>query len=356
MIFVWIPPAENLPVSANYDQYCPWFCSTPIKILPLISIAIDNPSDTWQRIDKFLRKYLPNAPLWGIFKWLRTGKIKVNNKKVDQTYRTLIDDEIAFYFTEAEMTAFRLDQSIQREMGSESKKQVLQTLYEDSSLLIINKPPALNVHPSDHKSNEASLIELVQDMLWDEYNTLSFKPSLVHRIDRDTSGCIMIAKEKKALEKLLSLLQEGKIKKTYHTIVIGYPTPTKGTINTKLLRIENAKDEAKVRVDESWQKAITHYEILEESIMEKYCLLECSIETGRTHQIRVHLSSIGCPILWDKSYGNAKENSFARRQYNIGRQLLHAYSLTFPHPVSGKSITVLAPYMKDMDNLLQKNK
>ena len=137
----------------------------------------------------------------------------------------------------------------------------------------------------------------MQDLLDKKYDTLSFKPSLVHRIDRDTSGTILIAKEKKVLETLLSSLQSGKIEKIYHAIVICKPPKPRGTIEKKLRRIENAQDEAKVQVAKDGQEAITHYRTLEENIQGKYSLLELRIETGRTHQIRVHLVSIGCPIL-----------------------------------------------------------
>jgi RluA family pseudouridine synthase len=229
----------------------------------------------------------------------------------------------------------------------------LSILYEDEHFLIVNKPAGMNVHPGDHKTKEVSLIELVQDSLGEKYNSLSFKPALVHRIDRDTSGCIMIAKDKKTLDALLTLLQSGKIEKIYHTIVVGTPKKPRDTIRARLLRIEEARDEAKVRVDPNGQEAITHYRILNANICDnKYSLLECHIETGRTHQIRVHMAYIGHPILGDKAYGDRGENSFAKREHNITRQLLHARSLTFVHPVSGKELRIEAPYEEDMDKIV----
>lgn len=120
----------------------------------------------------------------------------------------------------------------------------------------------------------------------------------------------------------------------------------------KLLRKEHAQDEAKVIVHEDGQQAITHYVTLQARLGGKYSLLECRIETGRTHQIRVHMNHIGNPILGDKSYGNKGENSFAKREYGISRQLLHAYSLTFIHPITGKKLTVVAPYSEDMKKII----
>jgi 23S rRNA pseudouridine955/2504/2580 synthase len=189
----------------------------------VVLLTIDNPSDADQRIDKFLRKYLPNAPLGALFKWLRTGKIKVNQKKVDQAYRILPQwySFLLFYRVRDRGLSVRVRPNL--ETSETTPREALEILYEDDYLLVVNKPAGMNVHPSDHKSSEVSLIERIQDTLGGNFNTLSFKPSLVHRIDRDTSGCIIIAKEKKALEKLLFELQNSRIEKKYHCIVLGIP-------------------------------------------------------------------------------------------------------------------------------------
>jgi 23S rRNA pseudouridine955/2504/2580 synthase len=174
----------------------------------LLSITISSPSDADQRIDKFLKKYLPNAPLGGIYKWLRTGKIKVNRKKVEQTYRVEEGDMIDIYLHDEEISIFKnLDTVYSHHPDQIAHESNLKVLYEDEYLMIINKSAGINVHPGDHKTKEISLIELVHDSLSGRYDSLSFRPSLVHRIDRDTSGAIMVAKDKRTLESLLSLLQ-----------------------------------------------------------------------------------------------------------------------------------------------------
>lgn len=314
-------------------------------------LIIEDPSDSEQRIDKFLKKYLKNAWLWMLYKWLRTGKIKVNRKKVEQTYRLKIWDYIELYLTDTEVRELRRSESVVV-IPWERK---LEILFEDDAFIAVNKSSWMNVHPWDHKSDEVSLIEYVHDYLWRARESLSFRPSLVHRIDRDTSGIILIAKEKRALETLLSDLQNRKIEKTYHAIVVGNPVKPRDTLSFRLERREQAKDEAKVIISSDGQEAITHYQTIRENISGKYSLLECQIETGRTHQIRVHLAHIGVPIVGDKSYGSKWENSFARKNYGITRQLLHARSLVLLHPKTRNQMHIIAPYPLDFEQMLHQN-
>jgi 23S rRNA pseudouridine955/2504/2580 synthase len=130
----------------------------------LLSLTIDNPSDADQRIDKFIKKYLPNAPLGGIYKWLRTGKIKVNRKKVDQIYRIEIGDVIDIHLHDEELTSMKVSHLPILPL-SYYPTIPLSILYEDEHMMIVDKPPGINVHPGDHKTKEVSLIELVQDHL-----------------------------------------------------------------------------------------------------------------------------------------------------------------------------------------------
>lgn len=147
------------------------------------------------------------------------------------------------------------------------------------------------------------------------------------------------------------------MEKIYHTIVVGIPAKSQDTIRAKLLRIPDAKNEAKVRVDEAGQSAITHYTVLQTfAINQSFSLLECRIETGRTHQIRVHMAHIGHPVLGDKAYGDKSINSYARRDLSVIRQLLHAYSLTFFHPKTRKKLTIAAPYPSDFLSIVSSSK
>lgn len=344
----------------------------------MISVPISHPADAGQRLDRFVRKYLPGAPLGAIFKMLRTGKIKVNAKKKDQTYKLEIWDEVSFWLTDIEMEGFVADTKRKSDDATikiwEKQKEIvdLDILYEDEYLMVVNKPPGINVHAGDHKTTESNIIDQAQDYLQGRYDSLTFRPALVHRIDRDTSGCLLIAKDKSVLETLLSELQAHDMEKVYHTIVAWVPLKRQDTIRARLLRIPDAKNEAKVRVDETGQSATTHYRVVESfetplirgntggSIWENkspvFSLLECRIETGRTHQIRVHMVYIGHPVLADRAYGDKSINSFVRRDLGITRQLLHAYSLTFVHPKTRKKLTIEAPYPPDFATILSLSK
>lgn len=333
------------------------------------SLTISHTSDTGQRLDRFLKKYFPNAPLSAIYKMLRVGKIKVNGKKKAETYKIEEGDEISFWISDEELAWLREEMKKSKEASliksshlphASREVKSLSILYEDEYLMVVDKPAGMNVHPGDHKTEEVSLIELVQDTLAWRYDSLTFKPALVHRIDRDTSGCLLIAKEKSTLEELLRSLQSHEIDKIYHAVVSGSPKPEKGTFRDKLLRVENAKNEAKVRVDEGgWQSAVTHYQIIDSidlwwAIGEHLSVLECHIETGRTHQIRVHLSFHNCPIIGDDAYGDKKINSFIRRHKGIDRQLLHAKKLIFIHPKTKKRLVVESPYPEDFLCIISK--
>ena len=340
-------------------------------------IIISHASDAGQRIDRFCKKYLPNAALGGIYKMLRTWKIKVNGKKKDQTYKLEPDDEITFWISDDELLILKKDEvppSSMIEISSPAPQ--LSILYEDEYLMVLAKPAGLNVHAGDHKTNESNLIDQVQDYLQGRHDSLTFRPALVHRIDRDTSGCILIAKEKNVLESLLLDLQSHKIEKIYHTLVFGIPQKPQDTVRAKLLRVENARDEAKVRVDETGQTAVTHYRIIKsypvlpissgtgginpsrlpreagQETESGISLLECRIETGRTHQIRVHMAYIGCPIIGDKAYGDKKLNSYVARNMSIHRQMLHARELIFVHPITKKRLHIEAPYPTDFLSLI----
>lgn len=316
-------------------------------------------NDANQRLDKFLKKLLPNAALSLIYRLNRKNSVKVNRKREDNEYKIQEGDSIELFIKDEEYAILTANKVPVPPKGTSTDKQRLNPkdiVYEDGELLIVNKNPGTIVHPGDFKTTDLSLIAQVQDYLGEKLSSLTFKPSLIHRIDKDTSGIVMIAKTKPSLDVMLGALQSNKIEKIYLAVCLGVPPETRGIIRKKLRRLEHAERENKIVVDEeNGQTAVTHYQVLETGIHGKYSLVECVLETGRMHQIRVHLASIGCPVLGDNTYGDKQENAFAKRMYGVGRQLLHASRISFVHPSKKVPVSFTAKLKDDMAGLLGRN-
>lgn len=213
--------------------------------------------------------------------------------------------------------------------GVEPEQGPIEILYEDNYLIVLNKPSGLLVHPTGQTSHGTLSNHLAYH--YQQHGTVcTIRP--IHRLDRETSGCVLFAKDRRTQAYLEKLLKEGKIKRTYHAVVIGIIDPPNGTINLPI-GTHPAKPNRRV-VTEAGDPAITHYhEICTSSGVSH---LELALETGRTHQIRVHLSYLGHPIVGDRMYG--------KRSDLISGQALHAVSLSFPHPFEQRVISLEAPY------------
>lgn len=321
-------------------------------------------NDAGQRLDKFLKKLFINASRSLIYKLNRKGKIKVitlewKKTKQDNEYKLQIWESIQIFLNDTEIKELSEKQEVTSTLSENNKLSKKEIVFEDGDLLIVNKNPGLNVHPGDHKTKEVSLIEQVEDYYAGALNSLTFKPSLIHRIDRDTSGIIMIAKKKQALTKLSAeFKKKNALKKTYFAIVLGKLSRKSGTITKKLKRIENAKNENKVQVSDTGQEAISHYKLLDEynvALPEWKQIISCvevTIETGRMHQIRVHMAALWNPILGDKIYGNKQLNAYFSKHYNIWRQMLHAWKIEFFHPVRNKKMALQARLKEDMQGFI----
>lgn len=310
-------------------------------------------NDANQRLDKFLKKLLPNASLSLIYKLNRKEKVKIDSKKRDNEYKLIVWEEIKLFLKDEEFNLLSKSSVVEINDDTKQKLDRNDIVFEDSHILVINKPAWLIVHPWDFKTKDLSLIQLVHDYLWNKLNSLTFKPSLVHRIDKDTSWIIIVAKTKSALESLLNQLQSNKIEKIYCAITIWTPIEKNWIIKKKLLRLEWAKNENKIQInEEEWQRAVTHYKVVSENIKWRYSLIECRLETWRMHQIRIHLASIWVPILWDNTYWIKEENSFVKKNFWISRQLLHAKKIKFIHPETRKIVELEARLKDDMKNFL----
>lgn len=276
-------------------------------------IKID--SDLQIRLDHYLVETL-QITRSHITKMIKDGDVLVNLNKVKPGYLLRQDDEIKINDVQTKTLDLKpIDLN-------------LEIVYEDDYLLVINKPKGLVVHPAKSHKDKT----LVHGLLF-EMEKLSdingvFRPGIIHRIDKDTSGLIMVAKTNEAHQILAKDLASHTIKRSYQTLVHGTFEETKGTINAPVGR--HPKQRIKNAVVADGKHAVTHFEVLKS--FKKYTLLKCDLETGRTHQIRVHLSYIHHPIVGDPLYG-LKSMALA------SGQMLHAYKLAFNHPITKKAMT-----------------
>lgn len=307
--------------------------------------------DSGQRLDKYLRKVLPNVPLSKIYKSIRTKRIKVNNKRTWADYSLQEKDQLKVYLPRGDI------QETEKPDLSALKdtlffKKNFHILYEDKEILALNKPPSLVVHPGSKVRAGQSLIDLVHSYLG-AAEAATFQPSLVHRLDKQTSGVILVAKTAETLRYLTTLIREGKIKKEYTALVVGLLKNKSGVINQRLLRTRDAARGGKVRVaDESAadaRESTTKYKVVKE--FTNCSVVSVLLETGRTHQIRVHMDSIGHPVVGDTDYGKDNINKYFQKNAGLKRQFLHAHTLIFKTR-NGKSIKIMAPLPEDLESVL----
>lgn len=293
-------------------------------------ITVNEADGAGQRIDNFLVKKLKNVPKSKIYSILRKGEVRVNKGRIKPSYKLEIDDVIRLPpLTNVNTSPPPVILPQQQENFALSAA----ILYEDANLLVVNKPSGLAVHGGSGLN--FGLIELMRN-LRPEAATLE----LVHRIDRDTSGCIMLAKSPKMLRAMHQLFKDNKIKKTYHALVKGFAQAS-FTVSEPLKKFVLSSGERLVRVHPEGQVALTKFTVL--ARYEGATLLQAMPVTGRTHQIRVHAALRGLPIVGDQKYGDKSYNKIMHK-LGLQRLFLHARELQFVCPLTGKKMQIQAPY------------
>lgn len=279
-----------------------------------------------QRIDKFVKKYLNLAPLSFIYKLFRKKDVKVNDHWVKENYILKANDNIKIYVTDEQISDFNKPRDITK--LSDVK---LDIIYEDKNILVLNKPKGILVINEDGE-NKLALVDLVQSYLFTKgefkNDGLSYRPSPVHRLDRNTSGICLFAKNLLTSQVLLNLFKEhDEIDKYYLALVVGSPKNNSGLIDAPLLKNEETKMVKIASFKDGAKEAKTEYEVITKN--KDVSLLKVHLLTGRTHQIRVHLAYIGCPIVGDAKYGDFEFNKDFERRFNYRNQFLHSYKFTF---------------------------
>ncbi len=290
--------------------------------------------DIGERIDLFLTGVLPSLTRSYIRKLIDEGRCFINGKAVKAGCKVKEDDEVAFSLPEM------------AEPDILAENIALDILYEDADVLIVNKPKHMVVHPAPgHYSGT-----LVNAALYHCKGSLSgingvMRPGIVHRIDKDTSGSLIICKNDKAHNSIAAQLKEHSVRRVYHAVVHGVLKEDELTIDAPLSR--DPRDRLKIAVIQGGKRAVTHVKVLQR--FSKFTYVACSLETGRTHQIRVHMAHIGHPVLGDEVYASGRKNMI-----KCDGQTLHAKTIGFIHPESGEYMEFDAPLPEGFTEVLKK--
>lgn len=280
-----------------------------------------------QRLDRYIRKYLNKAPLGFIYKQIRKKNIVVNDKKAKSDYNLKVGDSVKIYFADDTIDKFR-----EVEKHKESNLD-LDIIYEDENILLINKPAGVLSHAANGNHNEENIVDAMISYLIDKKDYIprknpTFTPSIVNRLDRNTSGIIIGGKNYTALQELNKAQRKNAIKKYYFTIVKGKVSGKKiKTANIKKVKDKENLVSVSEKDSDDNKSIITGYRTIKTG--RNYSLLEVDLITGRTHQIRAHLSFLDIPIIGDRKYGDKKINKYFQKKYNLNNQLLHCHKILF---------------------------
>ena len=290
------------------------------------------------RLDKFLQMKFPDTSRGTFQRLIVSGDVLVNDQPTKATHHPRAGEEISILWPEP--------------VAAEAQPEniPLKILFEDEQLIVLNKPAGMVMHPAAGHATGT----LVNALLYYCAGKLSgiggvARPGIVHRLDKDTSGCLVVAKDDSTHHALSAQFADRKTAKIYQALVCGHLPKTKCTVNAPIAR--HPIHRKKMAVMERGRTARTDLRVVE--VLNGSALVEATLHTGRTHQIRVHLQHLGCPVIGDPVYGGRTARRIQQaNHYEAPRQMLHAVSLGFTHPVSGKKLTVESPLPEDFVNAM----
>ena len=290
--------------------------------------------DNGLRLDKFISNCDENLSRMAIQRLIDEEKILVNNKVTKASYKVQEGDLIT------------LEEEQPREVSLKAQEIPIEIIYEDKDIIVVNKPKGMVVHPANGNP-DGTLVNAIMAICKDSLSGIGgeLRPGIVHRLDKDTSGVLIVAKNDKAHINMSEQIKEHKVEKTYIALVRGIVKENEASIDMPIGRSD--KDRKKMAVKKNGKNSITHFKVLERFPKHNCTLLEIKIETGRTHQIRVHLSHIGYPVIGDEVYSSGKN------EWNIKGQCLHAKSLKFRHPITNKEMFLEAKIPDYLKNIIE---
>lgn len=283
-----------------------------------------------KRLDTYIPSVDTDITRTSAQRLIEDGNILVNGKNAKVSYKIQENDKISVEIPEP------------KQIELKAQNIPIEIIYEDSDIIVVNKPKGMVVHPANGNP-DGTLVNAIMAICKDSLSGIGgeIRPGIVHRIDKDTSGLLIVAKNDNAHVKMSEQIKNHEVRKTYIALVRGVFKENEATIDMPIGR--STSDRKKMAVNKNGKNAITHIKVLKR--FDKYTLLQVNIETGRTHQIRVHLSHIGYPIVGDYTYSNGKN------EFDVIGQCLHAQKLEFKHPITQKDMCLeaeLPQYFKDI--------
>ncbi len=306
--------------------------------------AVVDENSSGQRIDNFLLRELKGVPKSHVYRLLRTGQVRVNSRRIDATYRLQMGDAVRIpplrMSEEVEAESLRPRQTVVKAVDALYQHRI----YEDAHVLAIDKPAGVAVHGGSGVSFGA-IEQLRQELPKQRFL------ELVHRLDRDTSGVLLIAKKRSALTALHAALREGTCAKHYLVLAKGRWDSSRRDVSLPLHKYTTGSGERRVSVAESGREAQTRFILLKQ--IGEFCLLRAELGTGRTHQIRVHLAHLGFPIAGDDKYGDFPTNR-ALASLGLKRMFLHAAEFSAAHPAQNVQLVIKARLPNELKSFLDK--
>ena len=286
-----------------------------------------------KRLDSYISDNMDKISRNFAQKLIENQQVTINGKNEKASYKVCVGDKVQVDVPEAQDTKLK------------AQDIPVEVVYEDKDIIVVNKPKGMVVHPANGNP-DGTLVNAILAMCKDSLSGIGgeIRPGIVHRLDKDTSGLLIIAKNDEAHVKMSKQIQDRLVTKKYIALVKGVVKDDEATIDMPIAR--SKVDRKKMAVDKDGKQAVTHFKVIKR--YKRYTLLEIKIDTGRTHQIRVHMAKIGYPVVGDMVYSNG------RNEFGVEGQMLHAKSLEFSHPITGKKMHLEAPLPEYFTKVLEK--